>query len=147
LDSIVWYYSLRAVATQSPVTLLFFCGDANGLSRFLDPTARLIEYIYDPVGNHTQSNQSQISPNRVNIGAAYFEVARDGRKIQGQRRSGYHPTRQVGELVSRRAEQRASVETEAPLPQRGRAAAKSTAIRFPELPIRRGLQRNAEGEA
>ena len=93
--------------------------------------------------------RSQISPDRVNVGAAYFAVAGDQRKIQGQRRRSDHPIRQIGNVASRnlpRCFRYAQVQRREPKAGSGitqdliHALSVCQEITFPTLPRGRGSE-------
>jgi hypothetical protein len=58
---------VEVLFAQSPVTFRYFYDDSAELFRVLDSTGILIEYIYDPSGNITQTNRSTVAPGSLSI--------------------------------------------------------------------------------
>ena len=48
--------------TQSPITFKYIYDDLNQLTKVIDSTGVVIQYVYDPVGNILQINRSTVQP-------------------------------------------------------------------------------------
>jgi YD repeat-containing protein len=59
-------YCARILA-QQPITFQYFYDDLNQLTKVLDSTGVVVQYVYDPVGNILQINRSSVAPGALTI--------------------------------------------------------------------------------
>jgi len=61
--------SLCAVtlSAQSPITFRYFYDDTGQLTKVVDSTGVVIEYIYDPVGNMLEIRRSNVAPTTLSV--------------------------------------------------------------------------------
>jgi YD repeat-containing protein len=66
-----WFAGLLALASialaQQPITFQYFYDDLNQLTKVIDSTGVVIQYVYDPVGNILQINRSTIGSGTLTI--------------------------------------------------------------------------------
>ena len=58
---------LVVTSASAQTSLRYFYDDAGGLTRALDSSGTLVEYIYDPSGNIIQTNRSAVAPGSLSI--------------------------------------------------------------------------------
>jgi YD repeat-containing protein len=71
---------------QQPITFQYIYDDLNQLSKVIDSTGVVIEYVYDPVGNILKINRSTVQPGALTIFTVTPQQAPAGTTvtIQGQ---------------------------------------------------------------
>ena len=59
--------TVAAIVAQVPITFQYFYDDTGQLTKVVDSTGVVIEYIYDPVGNMLEKKRSSVAPGVLTI--------------------------------------------------------------------------------
>ena len=86
LTGILVLFSGASLRGQQPITFQYFYDDLNQLTRVVDSTGVVIEYVYDSVGNILQVKRSGTAPGALAIFGVSVQTVVDGSSItiQGQ---------------------------------------------------------------